>query len=145
MLPKVRAACEARRDPDFVVIARTDAYAPLGWDEAVRRARAYHEVGADLVFVDGIRTREDLLRYARDLADVPRVYNGALVDRHEATHLGFRLVLHIGTLLAAYARLRDAYNELARTERIADAPGLETLEEFARLLGLDDADAEERQ
>jgi 2-methylisocitrate lyase-like PEP mutase family enzyme len=140
MLPKVQAACEARRDPDFVVIARTDAYAPLGWDEAVRRARAYREAGADLVFVDGIRTREDLLRYARDLADVPRVYNGALVDRHEATHLGFRLVLHIGTLLAAYARLRDAYEELARDGRIADAPGLETLEEFARLLGLEETE-----
>jgi 2-methylisocitrate lyase-like PEP mutase family enzyme len=140
MLPKVRAACEARRDPDFVVIARTDALAPLGWDEALRRARAYRDAGADLVFLDGIRTREDAERYARELAGIPLVYNGALYTREEATRLGFKLVLHIGTLLATYARLRSAYEELAGTGRIADAPGVETLEEFARLLGLDEAD-----
>ncbi len=64
MVPKLRAACDARRDPDFVIIARTDALQPHGWDEAERRARAYFEAGADLVFVDGIRTLEDLDTYA---------------------------------------------------------------------------------
>ena len=71
MLPKVRAACDARGDPDFVVIARTDALAPHGWEEAVRRARAYRDAGADLVFVDGIRTRGDMQRYARQLEGIP--------------------------------------------------------------------------
>lgn len=141
MLPKLRAACDARRDPDFVVIARTDALSPLGWEEAVRRARAYREAGADLVFVDGIRTRDDVARYARECAGMPLVYNGALLSREEATRFGFKLVLHIGTLLAVWARLRAAYQELARDGRIADAPGLEALEDFARLLGLDDPGA----
>ncbi len=79
MIPKLRAACDARRDPDFVIIARTDALQPHGWDEAERRARAYAEAGADLVFVDGIASRHDLDEYARRLADLPRLYNGALV------------------------------------------------------------------
>src|SRR3990170_9071628 len=70
MVPKVRAACDARRDQDLVIIARTDALAVNGWDDAVRRARAYREAGADLIFVDGIRTVEDMGRYAKALADV---------------------------------------------------------------------------
>src|SRR6516162_848293 len=60
MVPKVRAACDARSDPALVIIARSDALAVNGWDDVVRRCRAYHAAGADLLFVDGIRTLEDL-------------------------------------------------------------------------------------
>ena len=48
---KVRAALDARTDPDFVIIARCDAYAVTGWKDTVRRCQAYKEAGADLVFV----------------------------------------------------------------------------------------------
>src|SRR5579872_382259 len=75
MIPKVRAACDARRDPNFVIIARTDALAVNGWEDVVRRARAYRAVGADLIFVDGIRTVEDLKRYVAELGDLPLLYN----------------------------------------------------------------------
>ncbi len=57
---KIRAALEARVDANTVVIARTDALAPNGWDDALARSHAYREAGADLVFVDGIRTHEEL-------------------------------------------------------------------------------------
>ena len=50
---KVRAALDAREDPDFLVIARCDALAVNGWDDTIRRCRAYYEAGADMVFVDG--------------------------------------------------------------------------------------------
>ena len=140
MLPKLRSALAARRDPDFVVIARTDALAPLGWDEAIRRARAYREAGADLVFVDGIRSRDDLARYARALPDVPLLYNGQLPAR-EVEAAGFRLMLHIAPLLAVHARMRAVYEEIARTGELAGGPGLEELEAMAKLLGLDELDA----
>ena len=65
------AALDARADPDFVVIARCDAYAVTGWEDTVRRCRAYIETGADMVFVDGIKTVEDLHSYATDLGDLP--------------------------------------------------------------------------
>jgi 2,3-dimethylmalate lyase len=51
MIPKVRAACDARRDRNLVIIARTDALAVNGWDDVNRRCRAYREAGADMVFV----------------------------------------------------------------------------------------------
>ena len=59
MVPKVKAACDARRSSDFVVIARTDALAVNGWDDVITRARAYREAGADLIFVDGIKTLDE--------------------------------------------------------------------------------------
>ena len=70
-IQKIRAALEARRDPDFVIIARCDAYAVTGWEDTVRRCRAYRAAGADLVFVDGIKSTADLELYARDLPDLP--------------------------------------------------------------------------
>ena len=78
---KVRAAVEARRDDDFVVIARCDALTVNGWDDTERRCRAYAEAGADLVFVDGIRTADDLSEFARRLGDLPLMYNGELPSR----------------------------------------------------------------
>src|SRR6516225_5995636 len=75
MVPKVRAACDARHIPDTVIIARTDALAVNGWDDVVRRADAYREAGADLIFVDGIRTVDDVKDYASKLAGLPLLYN----------------------------------------------------------------------
>src|ERR1700733_12555378 len=60
---KIQAACDARASDDFVVIARTDALAVTGWDDVVDRVSAYRDAGADLVFVDGIKTRADLDAY----------------------------------------------------------------------------------
>jgi len=144
MLPKVRAACAARCDPDFVVIARTDALATDGWEEAVRRARAYREAGADLVFVDGIRTREEMERYARSLPGIPLVYNGQLPVA-EVAACGFKLMLHIGTLLAAWERMRAAMQELAARGEISGSPALDRLEALARLLGLEEIAEFERR
>lgn len=134
MVAKVRAACDARDDPDFVVIARTDALQPHGWDEAVRRAETYHAAGADLVFVDGIRTRSDLDTYAERLADLPRVYNGQLMPAREVEARGFRLMLHTGTLGVVYLALREALAELRTSGRILAAEGPEAFSEILRLL-----------
>ena len=69
---KVRAALDARRDSDFVIIARTDALAVNGWEDTVRRCRAYHDAGADLVFVDGVKTKEDLETTPQNWPTFPR-------------------------------------------------------------------------
>lgn len=61
-LPKLRAALWARRDPDFVIMARTDAFAVYGLDEAIRRAKLYAEAGADMVFVEAVTSEDDMRR-----------------------------------------------------------------------------------
>jgi 2-methylisocitrate lyase-like PEP mutase family enzyme len=100
---KIRAALDARGDPDTVIIARTDALAPNGWEDALARARAYRAAGADLVFVDGIRTMEELEIYSRELAlqGVPCLYNGALVPAEEAERMGFKIQILAGLALGA--------------------------------------------
>ena len=83
MVQKIRAALDARTDPDFVIIARCDAYAVTGWQDTVDRCQAYVEAGADMVFVDGIKTVDDLNNYATDLADL-----SSIVQRRLAANPG---------------------------------------------------------
>jgi 2-methylisocitrate lyase-like PEP mutase family enzyme len=112
---KVRAALDARRDKDFIIIARTDALAVNGWEDTIRRAKAYYEAGADLVFVDGIRTREELETYARELRDVPKLYNGMLLPASEIEQLGFKVMIAGATLGAVYQALFSTFEQLLET------------------------------
>ena len=141
MLPKVRAACDARRDPDLVIIARTDALAVNGWDDVVRRCRAYREAGADLIFVDGIRTHDDLKNYAGKLGDLPLLYNGALLPIPDLDRLGFKLTIHTSSLMAAYVNFRDALRQLKDTG-VLDLPITGSLfGELIELLGVPETEA----
>lgn len=134
MLPKLRAACEARTDPDLVLIARTDALQPEGWDAVERRARAYRDAGADLIFVDGIRTLGDLDSYTERLGDLGCVYNGNLLPVDQVAERGFRIMLHLDTLTAAFRGVRDAMQELRATGEVATEPGL--FEDLLDVLGV---------
>ncbi len=71
---KVRAAVEARTDPDLVLIARTDARAPLGFGEAIRRANRYADAGADLIFVEAPQSLDEVARIPQEVA-APVMYN----------------------------------------------------------------------
>lgn len=133
---KIRAALDARTDPDFVIIARCDAYAVTGWADTVKRCRAYVEAGADLVFVDGIKSVEDLHMYATDLADLPRLYNGDLMKTQEVAQLGYRLMICGSTIWLVYKQVKDAFEELRETGRV-DPKRYGTRWDVAGLLGLD--------
>lgn len=141
MVPKVRAACDARRDPAFVIIARTDALAVNGWDDVVRRCRAYHAAGADLLFVDGIRSLDDLKNYTARLGDLPLLYNGALLPVAELARYGFKLTIHISSLMAAYVNFRDALRQL-KTTGVMEVPFTGRLfEELTELMGVPETEA----
>jgi 2-methylisocitrate lyase-like PEP mutase family enzyme len=73
---KIRAAAEARTDPDLLVIARTDAISAVGFDEALRRGEAAARAGADVLFIEAPRTEEQVERIAREL-ETPLLYNYA--------------------------------------------------------------------
>ena len=139
MVSKLRAACTARSDPDLVIIARTDALEPEGWDAAERRARAYRDTGVDLVFVDGIRTLGDLDAYAERLGDLPRLYNGQLLPVGEVEKRGFKLMIHTGTLAISYRAVRDAMAELRERGEIRGADDPQAFGELLELLGVREA------
>jgi 2,3-dimethylmalate lyase len=145
MVPKVRAACDARRDRNLVIIARTDALGGNGWDDAVRRARAYRAAGADLVFVDGIKTVDDLKRYADKLGDLPLVYNGDLLPIDELKKYPFRMTIHIGTMLTIFDAMRAAMTELKSTGRLGVGTGSGVFEDFVRTMGVPDYQALEKK
>jgi carboxyvinyl-carboxyphosphonate phosphorylmutase len=145
MVGKIQAAVEARRDPDFLVIARTDAVAVHGVDEALRRARAFAEAGADLLFVEAPTSEEDIARVAGELRGrAPLVFNWAEGGRtpplslDRIAELGYALVIYpIGTLLAATAGIRSVLETLRRDGvPTAALPSLPTFEEFTDLIGL---------
>ena len=141
---KVRAALDARQDKDFVIIARTDALQVNGWEDAVRRCRAYYAAGADLVFVDGIKTKEDLAACAREMPDLPKVFNGAdpVATTGEVADYGFKLMLAGYTLTVVYDAVKRSMTEL-RDVGVISTPQHRT--EIASLLGLDDVYAMEAE
>ncbi len=85
MVQKVKAAVQARRDPDFVIKARTDAAGPLGIEEAIRRLNMYAEAGADCLFADALLSAEDIERVARSVPPYTLTVNMGLGIRSRST------------------------------------------------------------
>ena len=145
MVGKIRAAVAARRDPDLLLIARTDAAAVDGLAAAITRGRAYADAGADLLFVEAPTSDDDIATVAAELHGVaPLVFNWAEGGRtpplslDRIAELGFSLVLFpIGTLLAATAGIRALLATLrADGTPSAALPGLPTFDGFTDLIGL---------
>jgi methylisocitrate lyase len=120
MAAKVRAATAARRDADFVIIARTDARGVAGFEEAIRRARLYVAAGADAIFPEALESKDEFAAFARALAPTPLLANmtefgrSPNVDFAELADLGYRMVLYPVTALraalgAARATLADIF------------------------------------
>lgn len=136
---KVRAAVDARTDPDFIIIARSDALVVNGWEDVAQRCRAYREAGADLVFIDGIQNLEDLQTYAKLLHDLPRMYNGEL-PLAESQQLGFKLHIHRGPMFSLHAAITKFMSELLETGAMAeyaDGNGAKLRGAITRTLNLD--------
>ncbi len=114
MMGKLRAAVDARTDPDFVINARTDALQTLGVDEAIRRGNAYAEVGATLIFVDGIETRDEVKRVITEInapVSINMVEGGRtpMFTFAELQELGAaRVSCPVTTILSAMKGVQDA-------------------------------------
>lgn len=135
MANKIRAACDARRDPGFKIIARTDAIAVEGFDAATDRAEAYLEAGADILFIEAPRNEQELQEVGRRFGPrVPLIANmveGGNTPLHSADTLfeyGFRIVIFPGGAARAmlkqaqdyYASLRRTGSNAAFAERMVD-------------------------
>ena len=132
---KIAAAVRARQSPSMVIVARTDALEPLGWAAVQERCQAFYDCGADLVFVDGLKTEDDISRAAELLPDIPRFLNSHLMTARAARAMNYRIVIQLGTLRAVFGALLGVYRDLARTG-ITSVDGTPDIDEIAGILGV---------
>ena len=152
MVAKVKAAVDTRRDRDLLIIARTDAIAPEGFEAAIERAAAYHDAGADVTFVEAPTTMEQIADIPRRLP-WPQLANIVLGGRtpelpnEKLKELGYAGVIYANVALqAAVKGMQAALGELRRKGHMGEAIGM--VADFAerqRLVHKDDYDALERK
>lgn len=142
MEEKVRAAAGARESKDFFLIARTDARAVHGLDDALRRSERYLKAGADGIFVEAPQSVEELERIAKAF-DVPQMCNmligGAtpILSNRELDEMGFKMIVHGTTLIKRVARTLELLLADLHADRMAcNLDDFTTLKEFMALVGV---------
>ena len=144
MAQKIRAAVEARTEPEFVIIARTDARAVEGLERALQRGRMYREVGADALFIEALTSEAEAEEAVRAFPGVPLLFNWAEggktppISLDRLQELGYRIVIFpLSTLLAATGAMRRILQEIAQAGTPAAAIGeLPTFAGFVDFIGL---------
>jgi 2-methylisocitrate lyase-like PEP mutase family enzyme len=142
MIGKIKAACDARRDKELLIMARTDAAAVHGFNAAVERAQAYAEAGADLLFVEAVTELEHVRALPQRLS-TPQLMNMVIggktpiTSAQELGQLGYGLVLYANAALqGALAGMQRTLTQLRETQRIDEDPALVTpFAERQRLVG----------
>ena len=146
MVVKLRAAGAARTDEDLVIIARTDALAVTGLDDTLRRCAAYAEAGADVLFVEALRTQEEIDRVRREV-DVPLLYNfvehgkSPLIPVSQLAALGFKMVIFPGSLmLSVYTLAQRILREIQQHGTTATLLGeMGSVVDLFNLMGMQEA------
>ena len=143
MVQKIHAAVDARTDDDFTIIVRTDAIAVTGWDDAMRRCEEYVQAGADVLFVEALRTPEQIEQAGKDL-DVPLLYNyvetgkSPLLPASELERMGFKIVIYPASgLLSAMRAVRETLATLKQqgtTSHLLE--NMDSLQECFEAVGL---------
>ena len=144
MAEKIHAAVEARRSDDFLIIARTDARAVEGLDSALRRARAYRQAGADILFIEAPQNEDEVAQVARAFPDVPLLFNWAEGGKtppmrlERLKELGYRIVIFpISALLTATKAVRAVLAEIkAEGTPMRAFPDRASFQEFNEMIGL---------
>jgi 2-methylisocitrate lyase-like PEP mutase family enzyme len=153
MVEKLRAACDARNDKDFIIKSRTDAFATHGIDEVIRRLNLYAEAGADLLFADALLSDEDIARVARNVAKPLCVNMGfGIRSRSTTPLLSAARLQELGVSVVIYPRLLTAcaiqgmknglaaISEQLRTGKVVErADYAVSFEELNSLVGLAEA------
>ena len=145
MVAKVRVAVDSRTDPNFLVIARTDARTGLGFEEAVRRGAAYAEAGADLVFVESLQSEEEMRR-ACSLIRAPMMANMSdggktpIRPAKELASFGYRLAIWpaMAALSASAAIERAMHNLKATGTSVSPEVPLFGFDDFCRMVGFEE-------
>ncbi len=145
MAAKIRAALDARSDPDFVIMARTDALAVNGIEDAISRAKLYRDVGADLIFVEAPESVDQMRRIIREV-DAPHMVNMLPSGRtpaltaKELQDIGYSVVAYATACTYTIARaVKELFETLRQTGTTADFEDrMMKFDEFNRLVGLEE-------
>jgi len=152
MVQKIRAAVDARTDDDFTIIVRTDSIAVTGWDDAMHRCEEYAKAGADVLFVEALRTPEEVEFVGKNL-DIPLLFNfvesgkSPLLTASELEKFGFKIVIYPASALLSVthvveqvmAQLRDKGTTAHLMENMV------SLEDCFEAMGLSSMLAEDAQ
>ena len=151
MVQKIKAAVDARRDPDFVIIARTDAIAVTGIDDAIARARAYREAGADVSFVEAPVDEAQFQRIVKDVPG-PLLYNwvfkgkSPMLPAARIRALGYKFVLCTDVLLAVADTVSEFFKEMKSAGTCAGfGDRMMSFDDFNDLIGLGRVSALDRR
>ena len=139
---KIRVACDARPNKDFLIVARTDARYAHGIDEALRRAGQFLSAGADVLFVESPESLEEMRRVTETFRGAPLLANMVeggrtpYLSAAELEAMGFKIALFPATgFLAAAHALREAYAHLQAAGTSAGGPPLYAFADMNRLMG----------
>lgn len=145
MVRRIRAARAACSDPDMVIVARTDARATHGLDEALRRGEQYLAAGADVLFVEAPRSDDELRRVCDSfrgqwlLANVVEAGKTPYHSAPELQAMGFRLAIFpISSLLAATRAMAEGLREIRTEGRLSGQTAYVDFNTFNQLMGLED-------
>lgn len=151
MVEKVHAAVDARKNPEFVIKARTDARGPLGLQEAIRRGNLYAEAGADLIFADALLAAEEIQTFVQEVSAPVAINMGFGIQRRSTTPLvSARALEEMGVAVVEYPRLltsaairgmtnaMSAFHDSLQSREPVERPDLLIpFEDLNRLVGLD--------
>lgn len=148
---KIRAAADAREGDDLVIIARTDARAPHGLDEAIRRGQMYRDAGADVIFVEAPQGLDELRAVKAAIPDAPLFANMVeggktpLLTYEELQELGYKMVVFpVSALLAATKAIEEVYAELFTKKTTAGVVDrLTKFHDFEEIVGVPELRAAE--
>lgn len=152
MAKKIRAAVEARSDPDFTIIARTDARHVTGLKDAIERAKLYVEAGADMIFPEALESLDEFATFAKNI-DAPLMANMTefgktpYLSGREFQRLGYKLVIFPMTGFRAMLRtVSDTFDELkAKGTQKELLKKLMSRDEFYQLIGYWDYEKRDRE
>jgi 2,3-dimethylmalate lyase len=145
MVRKIQVAVDSRTDPNFLIIARTDARTTLGLDEALRRGEAYARAGADILFIESPESEEEMRRIGKAF-DLPLLANMVergrtpVLSKQDLESIGYKLAIFpVTALLAAVAAMKSVYQQFQ--DQGSSSGGTTPLFDFSeltKLMGFED-------
>jgi len=152
MVHKIKAAVSARKNPDFLIIARTDARSVFGVDEAIRRSNLYLESGADMIFTEALESENEFRRFAREvrgdlLANMTEFGKSPLLSTKQLKDIGYRAVIFpLTAFRTSLKAAQNAYEKLySQGTQIDMLNNMMSRNEFYEVIGYNEYEKEDKE